>query len=121
MYHELRKRGTGDVPAQPALARVLAERALAIRFDDIPADVVALAKTHFLDQLGVGLAAAALPRNRPPAALASAFGTGGSSTALGFATPVTAAAAALCNGALMHSLEYDGTHTGSIAHAGSVV
>ena len=95
--------------------------ALAIRFDDIPADVVALAKTHFLDQLGVGLAAAALPRNRPLAALAAAFGTGGNSTALGFAAPVTAAAAALRNGALMHSLEYDGTHTASITHAGSVV
>jgi 2-methylcitrate dehydratase PrpD len=104
-----------------ALARFLAERALAIRFDDIPADVVALAKVHFLDQLGVGLAAAGLSRNRPLAALASAFGTGGNATALGFAAPVTAATAALCNGALMHSLEYDGTHTGSIAHAGSVV
>ena len=32
-----------------------------------------------------------------------------------------AAAAALRNGALMHSLEYDATHTASIAHAGSVV
>jgi 2-methylcitrate dehydratase PrpD len=29
--------------------------------------------------------------------------------------------AALRNGALMHSLEYDGTHTASIVHAGSVV
>ena len=61
------------VPNQPVLARIAAERALAIRFDDIPSDVVALAKIHFLDQLGVGLAAATLPRNRPLAALASIF------------------------------------------------
>src|SRR5262249_3749052 len=47
--------------------------------------------------------------------------TGGSSTALGLAAPVPAAAAALRNGALMHSLEYDCTHTASITHAGSVV
>jgi 2-methylcitrate dehydratase PrpD len=100
---------------------MVAEQALAIRFDDIPADVVALAKIHFLDQLGVGLLAATLPRNRPLAALASLFGTGGDSTALGGAAPVTAAAAALRNGTLMHSLEYDGTHTASITHAGSVV
>ena len=109
------------VPIRPALARIAAQRACAIRFADIPADVVALAKTHMLDQMGVGLVAASLPRNRPLAALAAVFGTGGHSTALGFATPVTAAAAALRNGALMHSLEYDGTHTASITHAGSVV
>jgi 2-methylcitrate dehydratase PrpD len=111
---------SGAVPNQPVLARIAAGRALAIRFDDLPADVVALAKTHFLDQLGVGLVAATLPRNCPLAALASAFGTGGKSTALGFAAPVTAASAALRNGALMHSLEYDATHTASITHAGSV-
>jgi 2-methylcitrate dehydratase PrpD len=94
--------------------------ARAIRFADIPAEVITLAKTHVLDQLGVGLVAT-LDRNRPLAALATAFGTGGHSTALGFAIPLTAAAAALRNGALKHSLEYDGTHTASITHAGSVV
>jgi 2-methylcitrate dehydratase PrpD len=108
-------------PNQPALARMVAEQACAIALHDIPTDVVALAKTHLLDQLGVGLAAAALPRNSPLASIVSAFGTGGKATALGFAAPVPAAAAALRNGALMHSLEYDGTHTASIAHAGSVV
>ena len=40
---------------------------------------------------------------------------------MGFDAPVPAAAAVLRNGALMHSLEYDATHTASIAHAGSVV
>ena len=64
-------------PNQPPLARVAAEQACAIAHHDIPADVVALAKTHLLDQLGVGLAAAALPRNRPLASVVSAFGTGG--------------------------------------------
>ena len=108
-------------PNQPPLARVAAEQACAIALHDIPADVVALAKTHLLDQLGVGLAAAALPRNRPLASVVSAFGTGGKATALGFDAPVPAAAAVLRNGALMHSLEYDATHTASVAHAGSVV
>jgi 2-methylcitrate dehydratase PrpD len=108
-------------PNQPPLASVAAEQACAIALHDIPADVVALAKTHLLDQLAVGLAAAALPRNRPLASLVSAFGTGGKATALGFDAPVPAAAAVLRNGALMHSLEYDGTHTASVVHAGSVV
>ncbi|MGH6884961.1 MAG: MmgE/PrpD family protein, partial [Geminicoccales bacterium] len=34
--------------------------------------------------------------------------------------PLPAASAALRNGALMHSLEFDGTHAASIVHAGSV-
>jgi 2-methylcitrate dehydratase PrpD len=105
----------------PALAGSLAEQACAVNFQDIPAEVVALAKTHFLDQIGIGLAAAALPRNSPLAALVAAFGTEGQATALGLAAAVPAAAAALRNGALMHSCEYDGTHTASVTHAGSVV
>src|SRR5262245_45024508 len=104
-----------------ALARRVAEQALSIGFDDIPADVVALAKIHFLDQLGIGLIAATLPRNRPLAANASLFGTGGNSTAFGCASPLTAASAALRHGTLLQALAYDGTHTASITHAGSVV
>jgi 2-methylcitrate dehydratase PrpD len=111
--------GASDHPA--GLARLAAERACAIRFADIPPEVVLVAKTHILDQLGVGLLAATLPRNSALATLLSAFGDGGGATALGFAAPVPAAAAALRNGALMHSLEYDGTHTASITHGGSVV
>ena len=60
---EQRATASRSVAIQPALARVAAQRARAIRFADIPAEVVALAKIHFLDQLGVGLAAATLPRN----------------------------------------------------------
>jgi len=46
-----------------ALASKVAEQALAIGFDDIPADVGALAKIHFLDQLGIGLVASTLPQS----------------------------------------------------------
>jgi 2-methylcitrate dehydratase PrpD len=65
--------------------------------------------------------AATLPRNSPLAALSSVLSGIGNATALGLAAPMSAAAAALRNGALMHSLEYDGTHTESVTHAGSVV
>jgi 2-methylcitrate dehydratase PrpD len=111
----------GKGSAKPALARMAAERASRIRFPDIPSDVIAVAKTHVLDQLGVGLVASTLPRNRALSALAAEFGIGGRSTGLGHEAAVPAAQAALRNGALMHSLEYDGTHTASITHGGSVV
>ena len=43
-----------------ALARIAAERAHQVRFQDVPADVVETVTKLFLDQLGVGLASAAL-------------------------------------------------------------
>lgn len=70
---DLRATVSEGLSDQSALARVVAEQAIAIRFDDIPSDVVALAKIHVRDQLGVGLLAATLPRNRPLAALACKF------------------------------------------------
>lgn len=117
---EERTAAARDGAATMPLAREAAGRAAALRFADIPPEVVDIVETHLLDQLGVGLLAATLPRNRPLAALVSGLGTSGRATALGFATPAPAGAAALRNGALMHSLEYDGTHTASVAHAGSV-
>jgi 2-methylcitrate dehydratase PrpD len=105
----------------PPLARVAAERLCAIRFEDVPAAVIEAAKDRFLDQLGVGVVASTLAAAR---ALSEAVprlgGAGGTSTALGLREPLPAASAALRNGALMHALEFDGTHVASIVHAGSV-
>ena len=46
---------------------------------------------------------------------------GGPSTVFGSAVGASVADAALINGGLMHSLEFDDTHTGSIMHGSSVV
>ena len=46
---------------------------------------------------------------------------GGPATVLGMATGAAAADAALVNGGLMHSLEFDDTHTASIMHGSSVI
>lgn len=84
---EERTAAARDGAATIPLAREAAGRAAVLRFADIPPEVVDIAETHLLDQLGVGLLAAALPRNRPLVALVSGSGSGGSATALGFATP----------------------------------
>jgi len=90
-------------------------------FESVPAEVVAAAKQHFLDAIGVGLAAASLPGAGPLAEAVASLGGGGASTALGLATPLPAPSAALLNGTHIHSLEYDDTHMAAIVHGSAVV
>ena len=48
------------------------------------------------------------------------MGGDGPATVFGRARGLTAPAAAMANGALMHSLEYDDTHIASVVHGGAV-
>lgn len=101
-------------------ARIVAEFAHDLAFEAIPAEVVEAAKEHLLDALGVGLAAASLPGAEGLATSVARLGYGGQSTAFGLATPLPAASAALLNGALIHSLEFDDTHIASVVHGSAV-
>ncbi len=97
----------------------LAER-LAGAFADVPDQVMAAARLHLLDALGVGMAAAACGPVRGVTALASSAG-GGPCTVLGRTGGTSASIAALVNGALIHSLEYDDTHVASVMHGSAVL
>lgn len=108
-------------PAAPSLSRRIAEFACALRYDDIPAEVVACAKSRILDALGVGLAAASLPEARGVFDAARRLGAGDEASVWGFAARLPAPSAALVNGTLVHSLEFDDTHRASIVHGSSVV
>ncbi|MFQ5566676.1 MAG: MmgE/PrpD family protein, partial [Paracoccaceae bacterium] len=101
-------------------ARRIAQFAAGLRLADIPAEVVAAAKLHFLDAIGVGLAASTVPLSAGWAGAAQRIGGAGPATVLGRAGGRSAAAAALANGAQIHSLEYDDTHIGSVVHGGAV-
>ncbi len=76
---------------------------------------------HFTDALGVGLAAAGSHVGGAYRDAAREMVHGGPSTVFGSAVGASVADAALINGGLMHSLEFDDTHTGSIMHGSSVV
>jgi 2-methylcitrate dehydratase PrpD len=88
---------------------------------EIPEGVAACAIDHILDAIGVGLAASSLPTSAGWHAAVRALGAGEEAGALGFAGRLPAPSAALLNGALIHSLEYDDTHTASIVHGSAVV
>lgn len=89
--------------------------------EQIPDEVVEAGKLHILDALGCGLAAHALdvaPATRE--AMAEMGGTG-PATAIGVSAGLPPAEAALVNGVTCHALDFDDTHTGSIAHVSVAV
>lgn len=102
-----------------SLSRELVERAHSLH-GRLPDDVSEAARLHLLDALGVGVAGSVRGPLRDLPAVAGAH-AGGRSTVLGAAATTTAPVAALINGSLIHSLEYDDTHVASIVHGSSTV
>jgi 2-methylcitrate dehydratase PrpD len=89
--------------------------------DPLPDEVARSATLHFTDAIGVGLAAAGSPVGVPYRLLSGEISNQGPATILGETHGASPAEAALVNGGLMHSLEFDDTHTGSIIHGSSVI
>jgi 2-methylcitrate dehydratase PrpD len=105
---------------KPTASERLADFALQLRFEDIPAAVVSAAKMHLLDTIGCGLAAHALGIGTAGRSVAAVAADGGS-TIIGRAELGTPVDAALANGMLCHSLDFDDTHGKSICHVGTVL
>lgn len=105
----------------PTLAEQLAAWAVGLSYDDVPEAVLAAARRHLLDGLGTALAAARA--GVVGAAVQVATGLGGPPEAriLGTGSTVSAPAAALANGALVHGLDFDDTHAGGLVHATAAV
>lgn len=99
------------------VARILADLARSA----IPEDVALAGRLHFLDAIGTGLAAAGSAIGAPYRNFSEGLGQAGPSSLLSRSTGTTASSAALVNGGLVHSLEYDDTHTASIVHASAVL
>jgi 2-methylcitrate dehydratase PrpD len=93
-----------------------------LKIEDVPADVVRLARLHIADAVGVALAAAAVPAHRDMVrALRQQSPHEGPASVLGFDDRAPPEMAALINGTSMHSLEYDDTHMGAIVHGSAVI
>ncbi|HTR39365.1 MAG TPA: MmgE/PrpD family protein [Bryobacteraceae bacterium] len=102
-----------------ALSSELAAWAAALRFEDLPEDVVAATKLRVMDVIGLSLAGAETPFGRSVRQAALAISPQGSCRILGFGDRVGVTAAAFANGAFSQALEYDDTHNESIVHMSS--
>lgn len=103
------------------LARRLAAFAAALRFEDIPADVVASIRLRALDVLGIALAASSADFAPAVMAVAEGWEADSGCTIVGSRRRAPAPLAILANGALAHGLDFDDTHAPSITHPSAVV
>ena len=100
----------------------LAEYAAALRYEDLPAEVIACAKDCIIDTVAACICGSALPWSRIVIEYAERTGPGGTSRILGRGSAVQAPTAALANGALAHAFELDAlTRPGAGAHPGATV
>ena len=101
----------------------LARYAAALRYEDLPAEIVERAKECIADTVAAIVCGAALPWSRIVVGYAERTGPGGKSRILGTGgPPVTAPAAALANGALAHAFELDSlTRPGAGVHPGATL
>ena len=101
----------------------LAEYAAALRYADLPAEVVRRAKECIADTVAAIICGSALPWSRIVIRYAERTGPGGKCRILGSeGSAVQANAAALANGALAHAFELDSlTRPGAGAHPGATV
>src|SRR4029077_10175329 len=114
------KRGNTMAHETETLAGYVAE----LKFEDIPPEVLERAKTLTLDFLGSAIRARRDAESTPSLLKmleALALDGKGESTVFGDSKTWTPAVAALLNGALGHSLDFDDTHADSSLHASAPV
>lgn len=93
--------------------RLLARHVARLRYDDLPAPLVALVKDCILDTLGVAIGASGLcPEARTVADYVVDMGGREEASLLGFGRKAPAAWAAFVNGSLGHMLDYDDVGAG---------
>ncbi len=100
--------------------RDLARFGATLKYEDIPADVIARIKLSLLDSLGCCLFGATLPWTKKVAELADDERAKPVATLIGLGKKTSAALAALVNGTSGHAFELDDIHKESIVHAGSI-
>jgi 2-methylcitrate dehydratase PrpD len=100
------------------IANALASFAHALKPADLPDDVRLKATHHITDAIGLAFASRHYPFAKPVLTGIAAAGAPGSATVIGGgANTLAPRDAALANGFLIHSLDFDDTHPQSIVHA----
>jgi len=98
------------------LAQALAEFAAARTFDDLPPEVVRSVELRLLDTLGICLAARDFGLADGVASMVDVWGGRPEAHLIGGGPVCPAPNAALVNGTLAHSLDFDDTHLPSVLH-----
>ena len=97
-------------------SQAIARMACGLQLEDVPSPVVARARLHILDALGLGFASNAQDFAHRTLAGISALGATGNCSVIGRTERMEMRDAALANGVLVHGLDFDDTHLASIIH-----
>jgi 2-methylcitrate dehydratase PrpD len=87
-----------------------------LRANDIPTEILSHAKLCILDSIGIALAARSYDFAQRALAAVSLLGGSGPAPVIGQAHGLPLRDAVLANGTLIHSLDFDDTHSGSVVH-----
>ena len=101
---------------QADLTRALAERAIALRYDELPAPVRELAEQCILDYLGVAIAGSQDPLVRILLDEMAEAGGSPQSSIIGHSVRLPVVSAALVNGSAAHALDYDDVNMAMPGH-----
>jgi 2-methylcitrate dehydratase PrpD len=104
-----------------ALATDLADWVDRLRYEALPAEVIADCRLRILDIIGLSLAATSLPLGRAVRKAANALGSGDKAEMIGYGDRTTTSLAALVNGTLAHGMDFDDTHNASVMHSSAPV
>jgi 2-methylcitrate dehydratase PrpD len=104
-------------PQNASLTEQLASWFAALRYEDLPDDVIKNTRLRILDIIGLSLAGSKLEYG--PIAHKAALAIGGQAEAhiIGFGDHIGAPSAAMANGLMAHCLEFDDTHNETLVHA----
>src|SRR5260221_2816327 len=100
-------------------AQTLAGWAHAVRFEDLPRDLVQATKLHILDAIGLILVVNTLPYGRVVHEAVATLGGGAEARILGSGTRTSALLAMFANRAMADALDYDDTHNETHLHPGA--
>lgn len=103
------------------LVQALATMMTDARERGVPAEVSASVRQRVLDTLGICVAAGGLPTSAAVRQFATAQGGVAQAHAVGVEEALPAPLAALVNGTLAHSLDYDDTHLPSVLHPSATI
>jgi 2-methylcitrate dehydratase len=105
---------SADAKKGPSIERRLADFALAVKYDDLPKEIVTTVKRLLLDTLGCGYGAiGSAPARLTEQTWRKNYAGPGSATILGNSRPMSTEGAAMVNGVLVRYLDYNDIYVGS--------
>lgn len=105
----------------PQTTRRLADFAVQLRYEDLPDDIVQMAKRCILDSIGCGIYGSSKPWTESVMRVVESLGQARRSSAWGMRVKADPTGAALINGTAAQGFELDDCHDQSMSHYGAAV